>query len=446
MFDLIIIGGGPAGYETAIHASLKGLKVALIEKEWIGGTCLHVGCIPTKTLYKQAEVLKTLEKASVFGIETENVKIDPVKMKAFSRSVIEELTAGIQFQLKAAKVEVFSGTAAFVDPNTVSVGEHQLTAKAVFIATGSRCAVPLIEGIDAKNVHTSRTLLSLTEIPKHLVVVGGGIIGLEFASIYRQLGSEVTLLEATDRMGMSLDQEVAKRLAFFMKKQGIQAYNNAFLKRIEESDDGLTLTLAHQETDKVIQASHVLLSTGRVANVSTLNLTDIGIDYSKHGIKVNEHFQTNFDHIYAIGDINGISMLAHSASFQGMHALHHLLGEESHIDFSLTPAAVFTFPEVASIGLTEDEAKHQGRSIRVLKSQYKGNGKAVSMHETDGFAKIIVQDNHIIGAHIIGYQASTLIHEFGVIMRAKMPIHTLKSMIHAHPTLSEVIQSVLMTM
>ena len=427
---LLIIGAGPGGYETAVEAAKRGMEVTLISEGPMGGTCLNEGCIPTKTFCHYAELIEQNLKAGL------DCKPSFAAVAERKQAVIEQLRGGIDILLK--NVQVVQGKAQFKDSKTVLCNGQEFTADKIIIATGSVSASLPIPG--AENCITSKEILELRKVPESLCVIGGGVIGLEFASIFRSFGSEVTVLEYCPNILPRFDVDLAKRLKQSLSKRGINIEVQAQVTRI----DGNTVTYLKKDKEFTVQADKILMAVGRRPNTEGLNLEAAGIDYTRKGITVNDRFETSVPGIYAVGDVTGGIMLAHAATYQGLHALNCICGQTDSIRFDLIPAAVFTMPEVATIGLTEEQCKEQEMEVRCLKSFYRANGKAVSMDETDGYCKIIVaSDGKILGAHLMGAHASDIIHEIAAVMNLGSNLDMLQSVIHAHPTLSEVLQSAL---
>ena len=427
---LLIIGAGPGGYETAVEAVKRGMEVTLITEGPLGGTCLNEGCIPTKTFCHYAELIEQNIKA---GLDCKPAFGAAAQRK---QAVVEQLRGGVEMLLKG--VEVVQGKAQFKDSKTVVCNGQDYTADKIIIATGSVSASLPIPG--AESCLTSKEILDLTEVPESLCVIGGGVIGLEFASIFRSFGTEVTVLEYCPGILPRFDVDLAKRLKQSLSKRGINIEVQAQVTRI----DGGTVTYIKKEKECTVQAAKVLMAVGRRPNTDCLNLDAAGIDYTRKGITVNERFETSVPGIYAVGDVTGGIMLAHAATYQGLHTLNCICGQEDSIRFDLIPAAVFTMPEVATVGLTEEQCKEKELEIRCLKSFYRANGKAVSMDETDGYCKIITSvDDKILGAHIMGAHAADLIHEIAAVMNMGGTLDQMQSVIHAHPTLSEIVQSAL---
>ena len=427
---LLIIGGGPGGYETAVEAAKRGLEVTLITEGPLGGTCLNEGCIPTKTFCHYAELIEQNNKAGL------DCKPSFAAVAERKQTVIEQLRGGIDIMLK--NVQVIRGKAQFKDSKTVVCNGQEYSADKIIIATGSVSASLPIPGADS--CLTSKEILELTEVPKSLCVIGGGVIGLEFASIFRSFGSEVTVLEFCPNILPRFDVDLAKRLKQSLSKCGINIEVQAQVTAI----DGGMVTYIKKDKEYTVQADKILMAVGRRPNTGGLNLEAAGIDYTRKGITVNDRFETSVPGIFAVGDVTGGIMLAHAATYQGLHALNAICGQQDSIRFDLIPAAVFTMPEVATVGLTEEQCKEQELQVRCVKSFYRANGKAVSMDEPEGYCKLIVAESGaILGAHIMGTHASDLIHEITAVMNMNGTVVQMQNIIHAHPTLSEIVQSAL---
>lgn len=443
MARLIIIGAGPGGYETAVEAAAKGLEVTLVTDGPLGGTCLNEGCIPTKALCRAAELFDDIARAGEFGIKASAPSLDLSAAMARKDAVVEQLRGGVAMLLK--KVHVVEGKASLVDAHTVEVSGERFEADYIILATGSVSASLPIEG--AELCVTSREVLELTSVPPSMVVIGGGVIGLELASVYRSFGSEVTVVEYCKNILPRFDDDISKRLKQSLVKRGIRIETSAQVQAVRKDGDGYVVSYLQKEKECSVSGSLVLMAVGRRPNTDSLNLADMGIEFSRRGVAVNDYMQTNVPSVYAIGDLVGGMMLAHAATFHGKRALNHILagqpssGAVDGIDLSLVPAAVFTSPEAGCIGLTESEC--EGRDIQVLKSFFRANGKAIAMGEPDGFCKMIVDssDGRILGCHMFGAQSSILIQEISALMALHATLPQFRSIIHAHPTLSEVLQS-----
>ncbi len=442
--DLVIIGGGPGGYEVAIKAANSGLNVALIEKSEIGGTCLNQGCIPTKALYKNAEVAHLLKQGDEFGFTDLSYSLDFTKVQERKNQVIGQLKNNIKMMLDKAKVEVINGMASFKDEHTITVvsGENtaEITADHFIIATGSEEKVIPIEGYQLSNVVTSKEMLDINIVPSKLVIIGGGVIGVEMATIFNRLGSEVTIYEYFDRLLPMMDEDISSRIKVYLKKLGIEVINDALVERIEKDNENLIVSGKTKKGKEFsTETEYVLMATGRKAYYDNLNLDKINVLYDKNGIVVNENMQTSIEHIYAVGDVTGINMLAHVATYQSYKALDHILNKDNETNFKVIPACVFTFPEIAVVGMTEAIAREKYGDIKVNKFMFRANGKALSMGEAEGFVKVIAHDDILLGCHIIGPQASSLIQEATVLIERKISLKNAVEIIHAHPTLTEAI-------
>lgn len=452
---IIIIGAGPGGYETALLAAGRGVEVILIESAHVGGTCLNEGCIPTKAFCKNAEVIDGLKEASAFGVTDLSYGFDFKAVTARKNAVVEQLRGGVEGLLSHKLITLVRGRASFKDEHTVVVDGQEYDADYILIATGSVSASLPIPGADLPGILTSREILDMEEVPKSLCVIGGGVIGLEFASIFRSFGSEVTVLEYCKDILPRFDTDLAKRLKQSLGKRGIEICTQAQVTEIGQEGDAYRVSFTRKGKEESVVADKVLMAVGRRANTASLNLADVGIAFDRRGITVNEHMQTNVPHIYAVGDINGLMMLAHAATFQGIVALDHIMGLENGIDLSVMPAAVFTSPEAASVGKTEDECKEAGIPVKCLKSFFRANGKAVTMGETDGFCKVVVAaepkdgselvpghvPGRILGCHLYGPHASDIVQEACALISRKATLEEFAGIIHTHPTLTEVLQS-----
>ncbi len=442
---LIIIGAGPGGYETAVLAAKRGVETVIVEAGPVGGTCLNEGCIPTKSFCKNAEVVDGLKEAEAFGITELEYGFDFGKVISRKNAVVEQLRGGVEGLLGHKLITLVRGKAEFKDAHTVVVAGVEYEGDYIMIATGSVSASLPIPGADLPGILTSKEILDIQEIPQRLCVIGGGVIGLEFASIFRSFGSEVTVVEYCKDILPRFDTDLAKRLKQSLGKRGIEINTQAQVMSIAEKDGEYTVTYSRKGKEEAITADKVLMAVGRRANVASLNLADAGIEFTPRGIVVNEVMQTNVPHIYAIGDINGKMMLAHAATFQGIVALDHIMGIENEIDLNVMPAAVFTSPEAASVGKTEDECKEAGVPVKCLKSFFRANGKAVTMGETDGFCKVVVhaETGHVLGCHLFGPHASDIIQEACAMISRGTTLKQFADVIHTHPTLTEVLQSAL---
>ena len=450
---MIIIGAGPGGYETALLAARRGVEVILIESGPVGGTCLNEGCIPTKAFCRNAEVLDGLHEAEGFGVTGLSYDFDFRAVVSRKNAVVEQLRGGVEGLLGHKNITLVRGRAYFKDDHTILVDGQEYMADYIIIATGSVSATLPVPGAELPGILTSKEILDIQEIPGRLCVIGGGVIGLEFASIFRSFGSEVTVLEYCKDILPRFDTDLAKRLKQSLGKRGIEINTQSQVTAINENNGVYEVAYTRKDKEETVVADKVLMAVGRRANLDSLNLADIGIQCTRRGVAVNEVMQTNIPHIYAIGDINGLMMLAHAATFQGIVALDHIMGYQNEIDLSVMPAAVFTSPEAASVGLTEDECKENGIPVKCLKSFFRANGKAVTMGEIDGFCKIVVaaepkegadspyEPGRILGCHMYGPHSSDIIQEVCALISRKATLAEFKDIIHTHPTLTEVLQN-----
>lgn len=421
MTDLIIIGAGPGGYETAVEAAKRGMTVTLINDGPLGGVCLNEGCIPTKTFCHYAG------------------KKEFAAVAERKEAVVSQLRNGVAYLLKNPNITIVEGKASFKDTKTIVANGEEYTAKDIIIATGSKPAMLPISGADSEIVLTSTDVLNLKELPESICVIGGGVIGLEMASYLHRFGIEVTVLEYAPQILPNFDAEISKRLKMLLSKQGIKIETDAQVTAID--DEGF-VTYKKKDQEYNVECDKVLMAVGRTPNTSELNLEDASIAYNRKGIEVDDNMQTSVPHIYAIGDVNGKMMLAHVATFQGTRALNHIQGKSDKIKFNLVPAAVFTIPEVASVGLTEAQCDDEELDYKAVKVPFGAVGKAVAMGEPDGFCKLIIDNETrtILGCHIMGAHASDLIQEVVTMMNLGLTINDARDIIHAHPTLNEIIQ------
>lgn len=436
MKDILFIGGGPAGYAGAIRAKQRGLDVAVIEKERLGGTCLNRGCIPTKTLFKNAEVIRDFKRAAQYGLPETEFSLNYTQVKKRKDEITEQLVSGVEHLIKTHKIETHIGTARFKDEHTVVVGDQEIQAKTIVIATGSAPSLPDSPGVDLPGVITSDDLLTMEELPKRMAVCGTGVIGLEFASIYNEFGVEVDVIGSV--LLRREDRDVQKRLQAFMRRQGVKFHLGARFSRIEQHDDGLHVFFPTKKGEDFVVVDTVLVASGRRTVFDELELDKIGVNYDAKGIKVNEKLQTNIDHIYACGDVLGRVQLAHLATAEAISIVEGLTGNPYSINYDYVPSCTFVHPELASVGLTEDHLKEAGTPYKVAKFNFIANGKALSMDQTDGFVKVLTDEtNRILGVHILGPGASDLIAEGTLALQNGLTVENIMQTIHAHPTLAE---------
>ena len=444
MYDVGIIGGGPGGYVAAIKAAQLGGNVCLIEKgEW-GGTCLNRGCIPTKTLFAVANLATQVQEACDIGVHISGeTTIDYPQVLAHKTSVIQQLTGGIAQLLKANGVDTFNGTASLTDRNTITVNKsdgttEQLHTENVIIATGSEPAQPPVFDIDEKQVLTTTGILNLTELPESLLIVGGGVSGCEFASIFNALGCQVTVLELLPTILTTEDVQVIRHIQLLMQQKGITIQTDAKLTHVKKSEATVTAVLASGEE---ITAEKMLVSIGRRYNSENIGLETLGVRTDGGKIVVDARMQTNVPGIYAVGDVASRYLLAHVASTEGKVAAQNCLGNHVEMDYQVIPWCVFTLPEIGHVGMTEKEATDEGYEVKIGHFPYAANGKALGLRETDGFVKTVsdADSGDILGVHIVGAQASTLIHEAAVGVRLGASAMDIAHTVHAHPTLSEIV-------
>ena len=437
MTDLIIIGAGPGGYETAADAAAHGLNVAIVERDQMGGTCLNRGCIPTKALCRNAEVINLMREAEIWGVKTGEMAFDYAPVFERKEAVVKQLREGVEMLMGAPGITAIKGEAILKDANTVVVNGEEYSAKNIIIATGSAPRGLPIEGADL--AMTSDDILAMETLPKSLCIVGGGVIGMEFAAVFSTFGVEVTVIEYCKEILPPFDKDVAKRLKTVLSKRGIKIITSAAVNGITQGEDGLTVTYELKGKPQSVTAEKVLMSVGRQP-VLPQGLDTVGVTVGRRGIEVDDNMMTNVPGIYAIGDVNGRMMLAHAASAQGLRALHAIMGKADDIKLDIVPSAVFTVPELAMVGLTEEQCAEKGMDVTVKKSFFRSNGKAVAMNETDGLIKMIVDNatRQIVGCHICGAHAADLIQEVVTAMNAGATVGLLARSIHGHPTLSEV--------
>lgn len=442
--DLIIIGAGPGGYETALEAAATGKSVTLFNGGQLGGTCLNEGCIPTKCLCTDSEIIARFKEGEKYGIDDFTFSIDFNKIIERKKNVTETLRGGIDTMLRQAKVNVVNAMASFKDSKTVVAGEEEYTADQIIIATGSKSKSLPIPGHDLECVMDSTRILDLEYIPESLTIIGGGVIGMEFASIFHNLGSKVTVIEFMKQILPPFDSDIAKRLKQTLSKKGIKIITGAAAKEIRQNEFyEIEVTYEIKGKEEKIISSDLLMAVGRAPRVDGLNLEAAGVEYSPKGIAVDDNMRTSAEGIFAIGDVNGRMMLAHVASFQGQRALNAIEGKTDRIRFDIVPSAVFTVPECGMAGKTEEQCKAEGMEIMIGQSFYRANGKALALGEPDGLCKLIFrkEDGLLIGAHIMGAQAADLAQQCADMMNRDTKLSGLKDIIFGHPTVSEVILS-----
>ncbi|MBN8199413.1 MULTISPECIES: dihydrolipoyl dehydrogenase [Bacillaceae] len=442
--DTIVIGAGPGGYVAAIRAAQLGQKVTIVEKANMGGVCLNVGCIPSKALIAAGHRYENAKHSDVMGITAENVKVDFTKVQEFKSGVVNKLTGGVEGLLKGNKVDIVRGEAYFVDSNTLRVMDDNsaqtYTFKNAIIATGSR-PIELPAFKFSKRVLDSTGALALQEIPEKIVVIGGGVIGIELGGAYANFGSQVTVLEGADDILIGFEKQMSSLVKRNLKKKGVEFITKALAKGVEENENGVTVKFEEKGEEKSLDADYVFVMVGRRPNTDELGLEQAGIKMTERGvIEIDKQCRTNVSNIYAIGDIVAGPQLAHKASYEGKIAAEAIAGHNAEIDYLAIPAVVFSEPELASVGYTEQQAKEEGIEVTAAKFPFAANGRALALDSTDGFLKLVTrkEDGLVIGAQIAGASASDMIAELGLAIEAGMTAEDLAMTIHAHPTLGEI--------
>jgi len=448
-YDIVIIGGGPGGYVAAIRAAQLGARVALVEKERIGGTCLNRGCIPTKTLVSSVETYLLAEQAARYGVDIGGqVGVNFRQMMARKDDVVDTLVTSVIELVKGHKVDIYKGLGTILKPGLVQVkmegpepGLQRLAARKIIIATGSVSARLPIPGLDLPGVLTSRGLLALEELPPSLAVVGGGVIGVEFASIFNALGTKVTVVEMLPHLLPPVDRRLARRFQRMLSGQGVEVQLNAPVQEIGLENGRLQVRFSTAKGEGAVVAEKVLLAVGRWPYTEGLGLAELGIKMDKRRILVNEFMETSVPGIYAVGDVLGTYMLAHVASYEGEVAVENALGHRRAADYRAVPYCVFTTPELAGVGLKENEAKEQGLDYQVVRFPFSASGRALAMGETEGQVKMVCEkgSGRVLGLHIMGPRASDLIAEGALAIQLGATAEDLAQTIHAHPTLPEAV-------
>ena len=441
---LAIIGAGPGGYECAVRAAHAGLEVHIFDRiDHLGGTCLCEGCIPTKCFCHSAKIFHQIQEAKIYGIQTDLSNFSFAEVLARKSKIVQQMQLGVQTLLKTPGISFHDAFVRFAlhDAHTLIYGDKSLTADFVFIATGALPKYLSIPGAHMPGILTSTEILQLPEIPTRLCIIGGGVIGLEFASIFNLFGSKVTVIEYCKEILPNFDKEVAKRLRTLLKRAGINFVLGAPVTAIHTCEETGELHISYEHRNAIhdLAVDKILMAIGRQPNLESLNLTEADIAFTRKGVTVDENMQTNQLGVYAVGDINGLCQLAHAATFQSFKALSHLLEKPSFFEREVIPSAIYTYPEAATVGYSEEKALLTEPDAVVHKAYYRANGRALTMGaESDGLIKIITDHHgHILGGHILGDQASELIHEISLVMSMKGTLSDLSHSIHAHPTLSE---------
>jgi dihydrolipoamide dehydrogenase len=444
-YDVVIIGGGPGGYVAAIRAGQLGLKTALVERDEVGGICLNWGCIPSKALLRNAEVLTLFQRAEEFGISFDNLRYDFGKAISRSRTVVKRLTSGVESLLKKNKVDHVKGYARLRDAHTVAIdgGSQTLTARNVIIATGARTRpVPGLE-VDGETLITSREALELPQVPSPVVIVGGGATGVEFAYLYRAYGADVIVVEMLPHLLPNEDEEIGQQLERSFARRGIKVLTGSRVTEVKKGSGGVNLRVESPEGIKELGCQKVLVAVGVQGNSDGVGLEELGIEVERSFVKIDERMQTSVPGIYAIGDVTGKLLLAHVAQAQGIVAVETIAGMESRaLDYKKMPRATYCQPQVTSFGYTEKEAIDMGYSVKVGRFPFRANGKALALGEGEGLVKIVVDGNsgEIIGAHMIGTEVTEMLPELTMTSLLEGSVKELGWLVHSHPTLSEAVK------
>src|ERR1700744_3436345 len=451
-YDVIVIGSGPGGYVAAIRCAQLGLKTACIEKySTFGGTCLNVGCIPSKALLDSSEHYHNAAHSfKTHGINLDNLSVDMAQMMKRKVDVVNKNTSGISFLFKKNKIDSFQGIGSFKDKNTISLKKpdgsvQEITGTNIIIATGSKpSSLPFLK-IDKKRIITSTEALTLTEVPKHLILIGGGVIGLELGSVYSRLGAEVSVIEFMDGIIPTMDKGLGKELQRVLSKQGMKFYTGHKVTGATAKGKEVTVTFDAPNGDKKeLKGDYCLVAVGRIAYTDNLGLDKIGITVEERGrkIAVNEHLETIVKGVYAIGDVITGAMLAHKAEDEGTLVAESIVGQKPHIDYNLIPGVVYTWPEVAAVGQTEEQLKEKGVKYKTGSFPFRANGRAVASGDMDGFVKVLADaaTDEILGVHMIGPRAADMIGEAVVAMEYRASAEDIARICHAHPTYSEAIK------
>jgi len=449
--DVAILGAGPGGYVAALRAAQLGARTALIEENEVGGVCLNVGCIPTKALLRSAEVYRTFLRAKEFGLRLEgSVTPDWAAIQKRKTVVVRRLVKGVEVLLREAGVQVLRGRGRLVSSGALEVatadGAQLVEAGSVLLATGSRPVRLPLPGMDLPGVLDSTAALALEELPRRLLIVGGGVVGVEFAAVFNAFGVEVTVVEMLDRLLPLMDGDLGPELGRLLGKRGVRFYLGSRVTRIDAVGGGLRVTVAAPEEEVAVEADRVLVAVGRRPNVEDVGLEAAGVRFGRNGIPVDAHMQTDVSGLYAVGDVTGGALLAHVAMRQGEVAVESALGRSTRFDPKTIPYCVYTDPEVASVGLTEQQAHAQGYDVRVGRFPLRANGKALTYGEPEGFVKIVgeARFGEVLGLHIVAPHASDLIHEGGMALALEATLDELITTVHAHPTLGEAVREAAM--
>ena len=437
-FDLIVVGGGPGGYEAALHAAKLGLKTALIEKDSVGGTCLNRGCIPTKALLHASSVYEEAKNGAQLGVVCEPA-FDLNAIYAYKQQIVEKLRGGVEGLLKSAKVAVFSGVGTLTAEHTVTVGEQVLTAENILLATGSVPARPPIPGLDLQGVLTSDELLGGAAPFKSIVIIGGGVIGMEFATFFNDLGTDVTVVEGLDRLLPLLDKELGQNLSMIMKKRGVRIFTGAMVQSVTKTENGLSVNFETKGAPASAEAEVVLCAIGRRPYTDGLLGEGVVLETEGRRIKVNERFETSMPNVYAIGDVSAKIQLAHVATAQGLYAVNEIAKKPNGVDLSIVPSCVYTRPEIASVGMTEQEAKDAEIPVKTGKVTMFSNGRTVIVNGDRGFMKVLAhaETKKILGVQMMGTNVSDMIGAWGEAIANGLTPEDMQKAMRPHPTFEE---------
>ena len=448
-YDVIVIGAGPAGYVAAIRAAQLGLKTAIIDKQWLGGVCLNVGCIPSKSLLKNADVAQTLrERGKEFGFSFDNLKLDYGVAVKRSRQVSDRLTKGVGFLMKKNKIDVYMGSAKMTSPQSVTVVDSeekatQLNSKNIIVATGANPIIPKGWTIDGDHIVTYLEAILQERLPKSAIVIGSGAIGVEFSTIWSSYGVEVTIVEMLPNLVPLEDEEISAELNKAFKKQGIKVLIGHRVESLVAKDGKVIVTVSSEDNSKDLEAEQALVAIGFTPNSRNLGLEELGVKISERGmIEIDERMSTNVPGIWAIGDVTGKLMLAHVGSAQGIICAENIAGVESiTLDYEMLPRATYSHPQIASFGLTEQKAKERGYEVKIGRFPFQANGKSLGLGESSGWVKIITDAKYgeILGAHMIGPEVTELLPELTLAQMMEITPAEIARNVHAHPTLSEVL-------
>ncbi|MCJ7667614.1 MAG: dihydrolipoyl dehydrogenase [Anaerolineae bacterium] len=440
-YDLVVIGGGPWGYVAALRGAQLGARVALVEEKRVGGVCLNEGCIPTKALARSVELLLDIERAQEFGILVSEPALDFAKMMARKEMVVERLVSGVEALLQARKVELFKGKGRLLAPNKVAVDGRELSTRGIIIATGAEPGKPPVAGLDLEGVLTSSEILELEEAPSRLVIVGGGVIGMEFVTLFNALGTKVTVIEMLPSLLPPVDEELSRRYLTLVRREGVEVHLNSPLRGVQKKGPSLVVEYGGDDRVESVEAEYVLIATGRLPYTEGLGLSELGVKTQGRAIVVDDYLQTSVPGVYAVGDVTGGWMLAHVAFRQGEIAAENALGNKKGLDYRAVPYCVFTLPEIAGVGLTEQEAKGKGIPYKKSIFRFTASGRALTMGETTGLVKMLChEEGEVLGLHIMGPRATDLIAEVALAIQMGAKASDIVATIHAHPTLPEAVR------